>query len=965
MLRTRLLLLTALLLAACDNVGLAFDPVVDPNNPNNENGESTIQVVPVGGDVRDGRPLVREVYPQGSGWPTTVPVVVEFSESVNAASLLPTSPAGVDGRIGVRIRGTQQLLPAQYDLLGGGKLLVIRPVTPLTNEGVPIYEVVLFEDARDVDGLRFQVTGGETILADFQVNQGESIEDGAVLAVFPRDNFAEHPRENDVFVVFDKPANAGTLVAANLTLQPQGGAPVAAQISAPLALVGVPDPRLVRLAPDAALEASQRYEVTVTEGITFGQNGNLALNGAVPFSVFDTVAPARPTQVRLGNPLPNFDDRVNAQVIGDVVLEVGLPADAAEGDVVVARIYGGDASTAATFDEAYFERSATVTAGTTEVSVDFAGVLGDAAAPALDEGELTFVAQLRRGADRSGFAHSDANAPPVLDVTPPTLVSTGPPGSGGDAFSDGEWIALYGVASEELSDATIVSGGSGTARLLGSSSGGRFLMEPLELGRGQGAASFTLGFTDASGNAVATPAVGQIVQRGAVTGALAGTLQVRAYDQATLLPVADATVLVDLAAPSGTATGQLVGTTDLDGLALFSSALGAHTVTIVHPDYDLISLVDTQAAEVSLPLTPTSGATATVSGSVFFEPTPGVTALVGSTAVADGGVLGVETSAASQTSIPAFEVSPNRPQILSGFGGGFEPTAAPAYVLSGCQVLGATLISPTAPPPPGEPGGATNVAFALLPVPPVISPNPPTDPSLLTPYTLDFGVAAGLDTSDLIGGAPRVRCAASLLGFTGQALAGVGVATAAAAGGAAFDLDVNYSLPILTGLAGFTPLAWLVAEAEDGAGRISRARALIVPTAQVVAPGAPTPLSIPVVTGGTFSAAPTVAYDDVLDATTVVGGAALTDLSIVGPSGRRWLVLVPDRDGAAGQVAVQLPLVPASPSPGLGSGEWTVTAESRVFVAGNAATVDDFLLTERFRQEVNYARSAPATLTVN
>ncbi|MEC7726198.1 MAG: hypothetical protein VYD05_11825, partial [Planctomycetota bacterium] len=97
MLRNRLLLLSTLSLAgvACDNVGLAFDPSIDPNAPINEAGESAVQVVPVGGDARDGRPLVREVYPQGSGWPTSVPVVVEFSESINQVSIFPTSQNGV------------------------------------------------------------------------------------------------------------------------------------------------------------------------------------------------------------------------------------------------------------------------------------------------------------------------------------------------------------------------------------------------------------------------------------------------------------------------------------------------------------------------------------------------------------------------------------------------------------------------------------------------------------------------------------------------------------------------------------------------------------------------------------------------------------------------------------------------------------------------------------------------------
>ena len=56
MLRNRLLLLFALSLAsaACDNVGRVFDPSIDPTSPTNEAGESPVQVVPVGGDARDG-----------------------------------------------------------------------------------------------------------------------------------------------------------------------------------------------------------------------------------------------------------------------------------------------------------------------------------------------------------------------------------------------------------------------------------------------------------------------------------------------------------------------------------------------------------------------------------------------------------------------------------------------------------------------------------------------------------------------------------------------------------------------------------------------------------------------------------------------------------------------------------------------------------------------------------------------
>ena len=134
---------------------------------------------------------------------------------------------------------------------------------------------MLFPESRDVDGIRFLVNGSETVLGDFQVNQGASIVDGAIVATFPRDNFDDQPRENDFFVVFDKPANASTLVAANLAIAPDGGPAISTAINTPLSVLGVGDPRVVRIRPDDALDASQRYEFTVSEDVTFGQNGNL------------------------------------------------------------------------------------------------------------------------------------------------------------------------------------------------------------------------------------------------------------------------------------------------------------------------------------------------------------------------------------------------------------------------------------------------------------------------------------------------------------------------------------------------------------------------------------------------------------------------------------------------------------------------------------------------------------------
>ncbi|MCK5941202.1 MAG: hypothetical protein KAI24_04460, partial [Planctomycetes bacterium] len=531
-----------------------------------------------------------------------------------------------------------------------------------------------------------------------------------------------------------------------------------------------------------------------------------------------------------------------------------------------------------------------------------------------------------------------------------------------DLYTDGEWVAYYGVASEELAAATIDDGVNPAANMFGSSTGGRFLMLPLALGRLSAARAYTLSLTDASGNSSATTFAGNIVQRGVLTGTVAGTLTVQVFDHTTLAPVAGATVLVDPAVPTVPASGQLLATTDASGTATFTTGVTAHTITVLRTGYDLVTIADTRAANVSLPLTPTSNATASLQGTLVFDQAAGLTAVVGSTAIADRSVMGIATSNASPNTVPATPIVPNRAQILTGFGGGIEPAATPTYSISGCQVCGPTLVAPTAPPAPAPAGETAQAAFVLIPVPPVVSPNPPTDPTLLGPHMEDFGLAVGLDTSNLVSGLPRARTTMSLQGFAGQALSGLGVVTLNS--GTVYDVDANFSLPIITGLAGYAPVSWLVTEAEDTSGRIARARVLLNPATQTIITGTG-PMPIPNVTAGTFANPPSLTFDDVVDASTVLTGIGFTDLTVTDPNGRRWRVLVPDRDDATGQNVVQLPDITAAASAGLAVGAWTVVAESRIFVSVTSSTADDMVLTERFRQEVNYSRSATATLTVN
>lgn len=69
-------------------------------------GLAIIQVPPAGGDIRGTAPQVRATYPKATGWPLSVPVVIEFSQSMNEASIFPTSATVNDAKVIVRVKGT-------------------------------------------------------------------------------------------------------------------------------------------------------------------------------------------------------------------------------------------------------------------------------------------------------------------------------------------------------------------------------------------------------------------------------------------------------------------------------------------------------------------------------------------------------------------------------------------------------------------------------------------------------------------------------------------------------------------------------------------------------------------------------------------------------------------------------------------------------------------------------------------
>ena len=971
--RVLFVVLLAALLAGCANVGRIFDPTFDPGRGPSGPGTSNIEVPPVGGDVRDGRPLVREVYPKGGGWPESVPIVVEFSESVNQSSLQPTGPTATDARLIVRLEGSQQSIPCAYDFLAGGKLLVLRPTAGLPNTPDPglgvssAYEVVLLPEARDTDGLRFQGSE-EEILATFTTDAPAEEDDGDILAVFPRDNQVNAARDTQVLVVFTRVANLPSLTLANLSLTTNLGTTVPTENEVVLSTLGVPDARVVSLKHVGDLEPDRVHEVNAAPEITFGSNGSLGLNGGTPYSRFTTAVVPTPIAVGLapGSAQVNFDNKINRGNLTNLRLEVELPNGFAVDDRVVARIYGGDRADVENPAELLFVEATADIVSTSDnlVEVDFVDKLGSLETPVFDEGEVTFVAQLRRGNVHSGMIQSSLDT--ELDTVPPQILSLGPPGSLTEqqVFTDLQHLTLYGVATEGLGAATLTylpgSSAERSVQLFAGQESGEFVMEPLDLRVQPEPENFHLDITDTAGNEAVSLISGDVMQRGYIAEGTSTSMQVEVYDQATLLPLAGATVAVEPDAPVLPAVGRVTGTTGADGRVVLTNVSGiTKTTTVSLAGYDAVTVYNAPFSKLSLPLRPIGGAPASLTGTVGFEPTVGVTVMIGSGSFADPIQLDAQTDISDPIAIPATSILANRPTVVTALGGNFPASLTPTFGYHGCNMCGFDLQTQS-PPLQGVSSGEESEVGLLLStavVPFITSLSGP----LGLPLSIieDFDLAEGLDTENLVGGLPSVRLTMALRGFPGQSLFGVGFAQPFT--GAQYTLNGTYSQALHALMTPYPSSQWLLTEALDIEGRLSRMRSLVV-TLQGFVIDPVNPPSIPTVTppAGPVVGSPQISVVDALQPGEF-DSLGMLEIVAEDSAGRRWTLFAQDTDSLGADEDFQFPDQTGMSI--LAPGDWSIIAYSRLFI-GVGPTVTDVILAERLREEVTLARSAPATVTV-
>jgi hypothetical protein len=196
----------------------------------------------------------------------------------------------------------------------------------------------------------------------------------------------------------------------------------------------------------------------------------------------------------------------------------------------------------------------------------------------------------------------------------------------------------------------------------------------------------------------------------------------------------------------------------------------------------------------------------------------------------------------------------------------------------------------------------------------------------------------------------------------------VGLGFATAAGSGQFAIDSNWGLPLVGGLLGFdSSFWWVVAEARDTGGRISRYRALLaLATGQPTVVLEPMPIPTLVTPPPPTNGSPLLEFNDVVDAGLVpIGnGIGLVQLTARDGNGRNWRILATDSDDATGTEQLQFPDLATAGVSGLAAGTWSTFVESRVLLSVTLGTAADFMFSERHRMEVLYARSATLSITV-
>ncbi|MCA8980658.1 MAG: hypothetical protein H6831_04645 [Planctomycetes bacterium] len=638
--------LALLAVPGCDNVACVFGEggCIDRNTSGGLGSQSATQLR-TGDWTQPTAPSVVRFLPTADAHPST-PIVLEFSESMNADSL--------DGAFEIMEVDGFAAIPLNATLTGDGRLAILTGL-PLT-EGTS-YEVLYAEDGQAYDRTGQTLRAPtDRILGTFTVSSSPPVQP-RLIASFPADASTGASAITTIVAVFDRPLQTTTVNATTFRVTVEGAAPPTNTGPLPLQVSNgsggfVPEPRVFTwraqnaLGDRLPLGNQARVDLALSNdggGPTIKDNdGGVMAARTVGFTTATTPPPSA-AQI-LSTPTDAIGI-ANLDGTTPLSLQVDLALPAAAGDVLEIYLVGRDLQP----DSEGLPRNnallrtfplsdGTVTVLLGEAELMLAASLAPVSGVFQDGSVNIAFAQVASGVrtpvrvldvDPTGSAKVD----PVLDTTAPKLLSLGHYGDQISEYrSDLRDLVVNGVSDEELRSVEVraqiglVQYTNGTLPDVASydAATGAFIARTAPLGVIDvmdlpATAMITL--YDKALNA-APVAVVPFTQLGASGpgAALPGPdVTVTVFDASTLLPVAGALVLTHQD-DGGVYTAVATATTDVQGRATLSSAtVGETIVSVDGAGYDLFSFHGVPTSRLDVPLHLSTIATSVVNTGIFAD----------------------------------------------------------------------------------------------------------------------------------------------------------------------------------------------------------------------------------------------------------------------------------------------------------------------------------------------------------
>ena len=774
----------------------------------------------VGEWLVDGRPEVTEAFPSGPQQAPTTPLVLVFSESMQAETLdgafeLVPLLGGVPGQ---PVNG----LPTA--LVSDGRVLIFFPPPPT---GLPAGDYQLRRSISDEEDapLPLDLTGQTLSLATGQVITTFAVTSSPaaapkVVAVYPSDDAENQAETSEIVVVFDRAVLESSVSDASFVVEVNDATPS----DDPL-----PKPVVASFGPNQASDTRAfTWRSVDAEGVSvpLGTDANVELRlsptgnpireqdgGIVPFtqSRFQTLRFAPPLSATILSQPADAIGLANLTVGDPEELQIELELDDLQpGDVLDLFLFGEQKLENPPADVPFIALQRTlqltgvapITLATfTREDVDLQ--VSDAPDDVrFADGPLVFAFRTRRGSVVTPIMLLDLDPDPAViqdpvqdTVAPRVTTLVGSPDT--TSFrSDQRDLVLAGTADGELRSVEVTTplGDNGSlSPVVGSQPTGLFLAAPVELGLlATGTTTYQFSARDLALNA-ASPGSGSFAQLGAVgPGAFVpgNPLTVQVFDSRTLLPRPGARVMVHSDLGNGTDFPfHAVAVTDSLGLApLTTDPLAAAViVTVDAAGYDLFTLHGVPSTRLSIPLDPAGRGPALASGGVTSADAAAIALLPGLTRRHDDSrrdgrlpraFAGTSCSIAAGTFTCLHAETEMRDLTLgarSFFAGDFTQTEG---AFSASQLLQAFALQV---PQPGVPTGISQPALLeierLL-----IDPELPDEEAAqaLPPFLLRVDPAGGVNLANLdddpeTEGQPFVSVEARVPGLGGAIAVGPGL----------------------------------------------------------------------------------------------------------------------------------------------------------------------------------------------